>query len=78
MGAAEQRLFDALLDRCRARQWLNARGRQRTDSPPVLARVRAVTRLEGVGDTLRSALNSLAVVAPEWLHTHRQVAWEKR
>jgi transposase len=40
--------------------------------------VRAVNRVACVGDTLRSALNSLAVVAPEWLHTHRQVEWEKR
>ena len=53
-------------------------GRQRTDSTHVLARVRAVNRLECVGETLRYALNSLAVVAPEWLHTHSQAEWEKR
>lgn len=78
MGSAEQRLFDAILDRCRERKWLKARGRQRTDSTHVLARVRAVNRWECVGETLRYALNSLAVVAPEWLHTHSQVEWEKR
>ena len=43
-GAAEQRLLDALLAQCRERKWLKARGRQRTDSTPVLARVRAVNR----------------------------------
>jgi transposase len=72
MGSAEQHLLDAILDRCRERKWLKARGRQRTDSTPVLARVRAVNRLECVGETLRYALNSLAVVAPEWLHAHCQ------
>jgi transposase len=78
MGSAAQRLLDAILDRCRARQWLKARGRQRTDSTHALARVRDVNRFEGVGDTLSYARNHLAVVAPEWLHTHSQVEWEKR
>jgi transposase len=77
-GAAEQRLLDALLDACRERKWLKARGRQRTDSTHVLARVRAVNRLECVGETLRHALNSLAVVAPAWLPAHCQAAWVKR
>jgi transposase len=74
-GAAEQRLLDALLDCCRDRSWLRARGRQRTDSTPVLARVRAVNRLECVGETLRHALNSLATVAPEWLRAHSAAEW---
>jgi transposase len=78
VGSAEQRLLDALLDSCRERKWLKARGRQRTDSTHVLARVRAVNRLECVGETLRHTLNSLAVVAPEWLHRHGQAEWEKR
>jgi transposase len=78
MGSAEQRLLDAILDRCRERKGLKARGRQRTDATPVLARVRAVNRVEGVGDTRRDALNRLAVVAPEWLHTHSQAEWEQR
>jgi transposase len=74
-GSAEQHLLDALLDCCRRRGWLKARGRQRTDSTHVLARVRAVNRLEGVGETLRAALNSLAVVAPDWLRAHSQRDW---
>lgn len=77
-GAAEQRLLDALLAKCRERQWLKARGRQRTDSTHVLARVRAVNRLECVGETLRHTLNSLAVVAPEWLRMQCQVEWGER
>jgi transposase len=52
-GAAEQRLLDAVLRRCRERGWLKAHGRQRTDSTHVLARIRAVNRLECVRETLR-------------------------
>jgi transposase len=74
-GSAEQRLLDTLLDRCRERGWLKARGRQRTDSTHVLARVRAINRLECVGETMRQALNSLAVVAPQWLLAHSQAEW---
>jgi transposase len=77
-GAAEQRLLDALLATCRERKWLKARGRQRTDSTHILARVRAVNRLEGVGETLRYALNTLAVVAPEWVQEHCLADWVQR
>jgi transposase len=77
-GAAEQRLLDALLAKCRERKWLKARGRQRTDSTHVLARVRAVNRLEGVGETLRAALNTLAVVAPDWVQAHCPADWGQR
>jgi transposase len=78
VGSAEPRLLDALLDRCRERQWLTARGRQRTDATPGLARVRAVKRCAWVGATLRHTLNRLAVGAPAWLHRHGQAAWAKR
>jgi transposase len=78
MGTAEQRLLDALLSICRERKWLKARGRQRTDATHVRARVRAVNRLEGVGETLRHALNSLAVAAPEWVQMHCPAEWVER
>jgi transposase len=77
-GSAEQRVLDAVLDRCRERGWLKVRGRQRTDSTHVLARVRAINRLACVGETLRAALNTLAVVAPEWLRAHSQAEWVER
>jgi transposase len=77
-GAAEQRLLDAVLARCRERGWLKPRGRQRTDSTHVLARIRAVNRLECIRETLRHALNSLAVVAPAWLQANGQPGWSDR
>ena len=64
---AERRLFDLLLEQCRAHGWIKARGQQRTDSTHVLAAVRTLRRLECVGETMRHALNVLAEVAPEWL-----------
>lgn len=69
---AEHLIFDRLLHLCQVRGWLKARTRQRTDSTHVLAAIRAVTRLECAGETLRAALNALAIAAPDWLmaHTH--------
>src|SRR5690242_11769204 len=64
---AEERLLHELLEACQARGLLEARGRQRTDSTRVLASIRALNRLELVGETLRAALNELATVAPDWL-----------
>jgi transposase len=57
---------------------LKARGKQRTDSTHVLAAVRAFNRLECVGETMRHALNHLAVVAPEWLLAHSRAEWVDR
>jgi len=75
---AEQLLFDTLLTRCRELGLLKKRGRQRTDSTHVLAAVRVLNRLERVGETLRVALNALAVVAPEWLQALAPAEWYER
>jgi transposase len=77
-GSAETLLLDTLLDWCREQKLLVARGRQRTDSTHVLAAVRALNRLEVVGETMRHALNNLAVVAPDWLRMHSRVDWVER
>jgi len=77
-GGAEERLLALVLEQARARGWLQGRGKQRPDSPQVLAAVRALTRLEGVGETLRHTLNVLAEVAPDWLLVHVQPEWVKR
>jgi transposase len=50
-GGAEERLLHKLLDACRARGLLKARGRQRTDATHVLAAIRVLNRLELVGET---------------------------
>ena len=75
---AERRLFDQLLNLCRERGWIKARGKQRTDSTHVLAAIRTLRRLECVGETMRHALNVLAEVAPAWLLEHLEPAWGER
>jgi transposase len=77
-GAAEYLLFDTLLTWCRDRQLVKAGGRQRTDSTHILAAVRALNRIEVVGETLRHALNSLAIVVPEWLRSVSPPDWKDR
>ena len=54
-GAAEERLLDRLLARCRELGLVKARGRQRSDTTHVLAAVRLLNWLELVGETLRAA-----------------------
>lgn len=75
---AERRLLDLLLRQFRERGWVKERGKQRTDATHVLAAVRAVNRLECVGETMRHALNVMAEVAPDWLIEHMNPEWVKR
>jgi len=77
-GGAEQMLFETLLTLLREQGLLKRRGRQRTDSTHVLAAVQALNRLELVGETMRAALNSLAVVAPAWLRSIAPPEWFDR
>ena len=73
-----ERLLSALLEQCQERGWLKARGKQRTDSTHVLAAIGTINRLECAGETLRAALNALAVVAPDWLRAQVPVEWYER
>ena len=77
-GNAEDRLFEAVLNRFQERGLLRSRGRQRTDSTHLLQAVRGLTRTELVGETLRAALNALAETAPEWLASIAPSEWFDR
>ena len=77
-GGAEHLLLDALLQRCKAVGLVKPRGKQRTDSTHILAAVRALNRLACVGETLRAALNVLAVVVPDWLRAQAPAVWHER
>ena len=77
-GGAEECLLEKLLEACRARGLLKARGRQRTDATHVLASIRVLNRLELLGETLRAALNELATVAPGWLREVAPEGWYER
>ena len=77
-GEAEHLLLETLLTLLQEHGLLKARGTQRTDSTHILAAIRPLNRLELVGETMRYALNRLAVVAPAWLRAHMQPAWPER
>lgn len=77
-GHAEYLLLDKMLGHFKARGLIKPRGRQRTDSTRVLGAVRDLHLLELVTETLRAALNELAVVAPEWLRGVAQPDWFER
>ena len=75
---AETLLLDWLLEVCKQRGWLKEGGKQRTDSTHVLARVRSLSNLECVGETLRAALDDLASLAPDWLVKQVTPDWFER
>lgn len=78
IGDVEHLLLDPILDLCREVGLLKPRSKQRTDSTHVLAAIRELSRLENVGETLRHALNQLAVVVPEWVRTQADLGWGMR
>lgn len=77
-GRAERGLLEALLTHCRQVKLLRARGGQRTDGTHVLGAGRLLNRLECVGEAMRHALNTLAVVAPAWLRAQTPPEWVDR
>ncbi|MGZ9159367.1 MAG: IS1182 family transposase, partial [Nitrospira sp.] len=77
-GGAEARLLEKLLARCRERDLVKARGKQRTDATRVLAAIRVMNRLELIGESIRAALNELSTVAPGWLQSVAPSDWYKR
>ncbi len=75
---AEHRLFELLVAKLSEQGYLKKRGSQRTDSTHILAAVHRYHRVELLPETLRAALNEVAVQAPEWLQEWVPVDWFKR
>src|SRR2546430_1636231 len=69
-GESGTLLLDRLLEVSKQRGRIPAGGKQCTDSTHVLARVRSLSNLECVGETLRAVLDDLAALAPDWLVPH--------
>ncbi|HEY1351820.1 MAG TPA: hypothetical protein VGF67_19545 [Ktedonobacteraceae bacterium] len=74
-GNKEWRIGDLLLPRLREVGSVKARGRQRSTSPPVLAKLRSLRRIEVVGETVRATVHVLAVAAPPWLAEQMHEDW---
>lgn len=77
-GHSEYLLFETMLNFFKEKGLVKARGQVRTDSTHILAAVRALNRGLCVGETLRAALNALAVVVPEWLRNFAPAQWYQR
>ena len=75
---AQDLILEPILQLSREQGWLKAHGKQRTDATAVLARVRALSSLESVGESMRAALNALAQQAPDWLRAHLEPGWDER
>ncbi|MGW1365375.1 hypothetical protein ACWCQP_49720, partial [Streptomyces chartreusis] len=70
----ERVVFGRLLEHCKEAGLVAAGGRQRTDSTHVISAVRDLNRLELAGESVRAALEALAVAAPAWLAGQIDVA----
>jgi transposase len=77
-GGKERILLEKMLDRCREKELLNGKIKQRTDSTHILGAIRTMTLVELVGESMRHLLEELAIAAPEWLKEQIQPAWIKR
>jgi transposase len=77
-GSSEHLLLEVLLAACKERGYLKARGRARTDSTHVLGALRVLSRLEQAAETMRAALNALALAVPEWVREHADPEWFER
>lgn len=72
------RLLTLTLQHLREHRLLERGGRQRTDATHVHAAIRLLNRLELAMETLRAALEVLAVTDPRWLLEHTPLAWWER
>ncbi len=77
-GGKEELLLERILEELASRGLLKGKSRQRTDSTHILAAIRPLNRLETLGETFRTALNSLAIAAPEWLKNNIWENWFER
>ncbi len=77
-GKMEQVVFEKLLDLFRKKDLLKGHHQQRTDSTHVLGAIRAINRVELVGEMMRCVLNTIAITASDWLRGISQPDWIDR
>jgi transposase len=77
-GKAEQRVFEKLVEEIRAMGLIKERGKQRSDSLAMLVKVRRLSRIELVVETLRLAVVALVVAHREWCEEIIPPSWEDR
>src|SRR6266567_505745 len=67
---AQDVVLEPILQLCRERGWLKARGKQSNDATAVLACVQVLSSLESMGESMRDTLNAIAEQEPDWLQAH--------
>ncbi|MGH3324473.1 MAG: transposase, partial [Streptomyces sp.] len=72
---AGRRVLDGILAAAGGKGLVKTAGRARTDSTHVLSSARELCWLELVAETLRSALNEIALAAPDWLRAVAGPDW---
>ena len=77
-GDMEKHLLDTMVEVLLEDGLIKKRGIQRTDSTHIVAAVRHLNRLETIGETMRSTLNFIATIAPEWLQELARPEWYDR
>jgi transposase len=77
-GGKERLLLEKLLEGCKERGYLKVRGRARTDSTHILGALRLLSKWERTAETMRAALNALALADPQWLTEHADPEWFER
>src|SRR6266545_1192808 len=77
-GQAEQRVFEKLVEEIRALGLIKERGKQRSDSLAMLVKVRRLSRIETVVETLRLAVVGLVEGNREWCEEIIPPSWEDR
>lgn len=77
-GKAEQRVFEKLVQEIRAMGLIKEHGKQRSDSIAMLVKVRRLSRIEMVVETLRLAVVALVAADREWCEEVIPPSWEEK
>jgi len=77
-GQAEKRVFEKLVEEIRAMGLIKERGKQRSDSIAMLVKVRRLSRIEMVVETLRLAVVGLVTAQREWCEEIIPPSWEEK
>jgi transposase len=77
-GGAENQVFEKLVEQIRGMGLIKERGKQRTDSIAMLVKVRRLSRIEMVVETLRLAVVALVAANREWSEEVIPPSWEQK
>ena len=77
-GKAEGRVFERLVEQIRGMGLIKERGKQRTDSIAMLTKVRRLSRLELVVETLRLAVGEVVKAERVWSEKLLPPSWEDK